>query len=279
MRPLENVQVLTLAINLPGPLAVSRLRQMGAAVVKVEPPGGDPLASANPEWYRELHEGVTLDRLNLKDPNDRRALGRQLETADLFVTATRPAALSRLGLSWFELHDCYPRLSQVAIVGHGPPKEEAPGHDLTYQAQCGLLSPPHLPRACIADWAGAQEIVIAALGLILARQRNQEGSYVQISLAGAADRFAEPLRRGLTAPGGILGGGYPGYGVYRTRGGSIALAALEPHFWQKLADELGLSAPTRERLEDVFLTRTALEWETWAGEKDLPLVAVKETVS
>src|SRR5438132_29255 len=100
MQPLENIHILTLAINLPGPLAVARLRQMGATVVKVEPPGGDPLSFAKPDWYRELHEGVEILPLDLKEKDHRDELNRQLERADLLMTATRPAALARLGLSW-----------------------------------------------------------------------------------------------------------------------------------------------------------------------------------
>jgi crotonobetainyl-CoA:carnitine CoA-transferase CaiB-like acyl-CoA transferase len=164
----------------------------------------------------------------------------------------------------------------VAIVGYDAPKAETPGHDLTYQAECGLLTPPHLPRACIADWAGSQEVVVAALGLILARQQSQASGYVQVSLAGAAEQFAEPLRRGLTVPGGILGGGFPGYNVYQTREGWIAIAALEPHFWRKLSDELGLPSPSHEQLRDAFLGRSAAEWQAWAQERDIPLVVVAE---
>src|SRR5262249_34702204 len=161
-----------------------------------------------------------------------------------------------------------------AIVGYLPPHEDWPGHDLTYQARLGLLSPPHLPRALIADVGGAQEAVNTALMLLLARERGQGSHYVQVSLAGAAERFAEPLRHGLSASGGELGGGLPVYGVYQTRDGWIALAALEPHFWQRLTHELGLSFPDRDKLETVFRTRTAREWEEWAVERDLPLAAL-----
>src|SRR5205807_554987 len=83
--------------------------------------------------------------------------------ADLLLTATRPKALARLGLSWTQLQERLPRLSQVAIVGYPVPRHDVPGHDLTYQAQAGLVEPPALPRACTADWGGAQEVVIAAL--------------------------------------------------------------------------------------------------------------------
>jgi len=146
---------------------------------------------------------------------------------------------------------------------------------LTYQARWGLLSPPDMPRACIADWAGAQDVVSTALALILARERGQGCHYATVSLAGAAQSFAEPLRQGLSAPGGQLGGGFPGYNVYRARDGWVAIAALEPHFWRKMGDEVGISAPTRAQLQEFFLTQSAEEWEGWARERDLPIAALR----
>jgi crotonobetainyl-CoA:carnitine CoA-transferase CaiB-like acyl-CoA transferase len=268
------MRILTLAVNLPGPLAVARLRQLGARVVKIEPPEGDPMARASPQWYRCLHEDLEILCLNLKNTADRFRLDEKLRVADLLVTATRPAALQRLGLAWAELHARYPRLCQVAIVGYPSPHENRAGHDLTYQAHLGLLEPPDLPRAMIADFAGAEEAVQAALGLLLARERGQGAHYAQVSLAKAAEGFAEPLRQGLTAPEGLLGGAFPGYNIYRAQEGWVAVAALEPHFWRKLNAELGISSPDPQQLQKVFLSRTASEWEAWAAERDLPLAAV-----
>jgi alpha-methylacyl-CoA racemase len=275
MKPLENIRVLTLAVNLPGPLAVARLHELGAAVVKVEPPGGDALAHVCPDWYRELHEGQEIVHLNLKDAEDRARLDACLSRADLLLTATRPAALRRLGLAWVELHARYPRLCQVALVGYPAPLEDLPGHDLTYQARAGLLTPPHLPRACVADLAGAQEAVAAALALLLARERGQGGQHASVSLARAAEGFAEPWRRGLTAASGALGGGLPGYQLYRAREGWVALAALEPHFQRTLVAELHLACASREEFQRVFLTRTAQEWELWGAQHDVPIAAVR----
>ena len=74
----------------------------------------------------------------------------------------------------------------------------------------------------------------------------------------------------------MLGGAYPGYGLYRARDGWVALAALEPHFWDRLTRDLGLTEPDRARLEQVFLTRGAAEWEAWAIARGLPLSQVHE---
>ncbi len=249
---------------------------MGASVVKVEPPGGDPLARMNPGYYEDLNARQEVVRLDLKDPKDRASLDGRLEETDLFLTASRPAALGRLGLSWPELHARFPRLCQVGIVGHPPPDEDAPGHDLTYQARFGTLTPPELPRILVADLAGAERAVSAALSLLLARERGQDAGYERVALSEAARSFAEPLRQGLTAPGGILGNGFPGYGLYRAREGHVALAALEPHFWEQLLEELGVDGNNHRDLERIFETETAEQWEEWAVARDLPLVAVRD---
>jgi alpha-methylacyl-CoA racemase len=276
MKPLDNVRVLSLAINLPGPLAAARLRQLGAAVVKIEPPAGDPLAHARPEWYHALHEGIEIIPLDLKNAEGRAQLEKQLADYDLFLTAMRPAALVRLGLGWDKLHARHPRLCQVALGGYPPPNEDLPGHDLTYQARAGLVAPPALPRTCIADLAGAERAVSAALGLLLARQRGQEGRLEWVYLADAASAFASPLHYGLTTPDGPLGGAWPGYNLYRAQDGWLALAALEPHFGEQLMRELGLTAVDQEQLQQAFLQRPATAWETWACARGLPLVAVRE---
>ncbi|HET7272157.1 MAG TPA: CoA transferase, partial [Rubrobacter sp.] len=100
--PLGDLRVLTLAVNLPGPVAASRLGVMGASVIKVEPPGGDPLAEMCPGYYKDLCSGQEVLRLDLKDPEDRASLDDHLGRIDLLLTASRPAALGRLGLSWPE---------------------------------------------------------------------------------------------------------------------------------------------------------------------------------
>jgi alpha-methylacyl-CoA racemase len=272
--PLRGVRVVTLAVNLPGPAAASRLRAMGASVVKVEPPGGDPLARMCPDYYEELSAGQDVVRLDLKDRQDLASLEDRLRVTDLLLTASRPAALGRLGLSWPELHARFPRLCQVAIVGHPRPDKDMPGHDLTYQARFGTLSPPAMPPVLVADLAGAERAVSVALSLLFARERGRGAGYEQVALSEAAHTFAEPLHRGLTAPGGVLGGGYPGYGLYRAGEGHVALAALEPHFWERLLKELGVEGDSQD-LRRIFRTKTAEQWERWAVERDLPLAAVR----
>jgi crotonobetainyl-CoA:carnitine CoA-transferase CaiB-like acyl-CoA transferase len=215
---------------------------------------------------------VTLD---LKQAGDRARLDEILEPSDLLLTSSRPGALSRLGLAWDDLHARFHRLCQVAIVGYPAPEQELPGHDLTYAAEHGLVVPPDPPRTLVADLGGAELATTAAVALLLARERGGEAGYAEVALADAASGFAAPLRHGATARGGSLGGGSPSYGLYPTKEGWVAVAALEPHFRLTLAAELGLDELTHEALADAFRARTADDWEAWARERDLPLGAVR----
>lgn len=274
--PLAGMRVVSLAINVPGPVAAARLRDLGATVVKVEPPQGDPLAGACPAWYEELHRGVEVLRLDLKLPGPRAQLDQLLAGADVLLTSMRPAALARLGLDRESVRARFPRLVHVAIVGHPGSQADRAGHDLTYQAGLGLVTPPQLPRTLLADLAGAERAVSAALALLLARARGGGGGYAEVALADAAAAFAAPLRHGLTAPGGWLGGGLAWYQLYPAREGWVAVAALEPHFLARLGEALGVDPTRRDQLEQAFRTRTAAEWEAWAVERDLPLAAVRD---
>ncbi|MDQ3506577.1 MAG: CoA transferase [Actinomycetota bacterium] len=272
--PLEGMKVVTLAVNVPGPAAAARLREFGADVVKVEPPGGDPLAASNPAWHEAMASGQEIVGLDLKDDGGRSELFSLLEEADLLLTSNRPASLARLGLSPEELREKYPRMSYVAIVGYPAPRENEPGHDLTYLADYGLLTPPDLPRTLLADLAGAERAASAALGLLLARERGFGAGYTEVPLSEAAEAFAAPLRHGITRPGELLGGGFPGYGVYRTSDGWVAVAALEAHFLEKLLSEFGLEKADKEEMERIFAEHPASWWEKWAGERDLPVAAI-----
>ena len=272
---LAGLRVLSTALNLPGPAACSRLRDLGASVDKVEPPAGDPMQHYQPAWYERLHANVRVHRLDLKAPEGRAAMDALLLEADVLVTAQRPTALARLGLGARDLAERFPRLCHVAITGHAPPDEEQVGHDLTYLAGVGLLVPPALPPTLFADMAGAERAVTTALALVLARDRGRPANAAFSPLADAAEWLARPLAEGLTAPGALLGGGYAGYNVYAAKDGWIAVAALEPHFAKALGEALGVTPLDIPRLAQRFATETAAHWEAWARAHDLPIAALR----
>lgn len=275
MKALDGVRVVNLAVNLPGPAAARELGRMGAHVIKVEPPGGDYMEHYSSEWYQDMAKGHQIVRLDLKKNEDVALLKDLLATTDVLITATRPAALERMGLGWETLHAAHPQLCQVAIVGYPAPRDNEAGHDLTYQAELGLLQPPAMPRALMADMAGAQRAVSEALGLLVARQRTNAGGYVQVALSDAVAFMGEVTRYGLTAPGALLGGGVPEYRLYPAREGWIAVAALEPQFRKRLEAELNLENSV-DAYKTAFAQRTARQWRDWAAERDIPIAAVRD---
>jgi len=272
---LQGVKIVGLALNAPGPVAAARLTQMGAEVTKVEPPAGDGMSMAAPHWYKSLCRGQTVLELDLKNPAGREKLDGLLKSAELLLTSFRPSALQRLGLDWESQHARHPKLCFVGIIGYAPPDDEKSGHDLTYQADLGLLKPPEMPRSLFVDLAGAERAVSMALALLNKAARTGEADYAWVSLRECAEDLAAPLKEGLTTPQGFLGGSYPLYGFYQASDGWVAIAALEPHFAKRLLSELNLRKADRAEIEPIFLQRSAAEWESWAAERDLPLVAVR----
>jgi alpha-methylacyl-CoA racemase len=273
---LQGVKIVSLALNVPGPVAAARLATLGAEVIKVEPPNGDATSAVAPAWYESLCQGQTVLRLDLKTPDGRTKLDELLAGADLLLASFRPSALQRLGLDWERLHVRHPKLCFVGIVGYLAPLEERTGHDLTYQGDLGLLRPPQMPPTLFIDLAGAERAVSMALALLNRAARWGEAGGAWVSLHECARDLAAPLKAGLTSSGGSLGGGYPLYGFYRANDGWIAIAALEPQFAERLLSELGLKKADRTSLERIFLQRKAASWEKWAAGLDLPLVAVRE---
>jgi len=275
MNWLAGLHVVSMALNLPGPVACARLRDMGARVTKVEPVAGDPFEAWCAPWYTRLHREMDVRRIDLKSAPGAAEIDALLAHADLFVAAQRPAALARLGLDAETLAKRHPRLCVLSITGHPPPEDGIAGHDLTYLAAQGLVTPPALPATLFADMAGAERVVSTALALVHARDRDGAGSAATVPLAEAASFLAQPLAEGLTRPGGVLGGGLPAYHLYEARDGWIAVAALEPHFAKRLAEALAIDPLTRPALAARFAADTAAHWESWARNLDLPLVAVR----
>lgn len=260
------MRIVSMAQNVPGPVAVSRLVATGATAIKIEAPWGDQLEELCKPWYDELHAGVRVERIDLKHSEGFDRLMTLLEHADVFLASHRPSALQRLHLDAVSLRTRFPTLRHVNIVGDTANPEE-PGHDLTYQARAGLLS-GGMPRTLIADMAGADRAHAA-----IKEAMQESGSSHVIGLYDVLRDLAAPLRYGLTAAGGHLGGGNPAYGIYATREGRIAVGALESHFRSRLFEGLGL--PDGADPSAMFATRTAVEWEEWAASRDLPLVAIQ----
>ncbi|HIZ97316.1 MAG TPA: CoA transferase [Candidatus Janibacter merdipullorum] len=275
--PLTGVRVVSIAINLPGPAAVARLARQGAGVVTVLPPGGDPMQQFAAEYFDELHAGQEVRTVDLKSEAGLAEVDELLSAADVLVTSSRPSALRRLGLDFDSVHARHPQVCQVDIVGYPGEAAEVAGHDLTYQAATGLLGEGSMPATLVVDLAGSERAAAEAAAALVARARTGEGIRREVALSDLSETMSRPLAHGLTAPGALLGGGLPVYGIYDTAEGRIALAALEPHFTARLLTALDLAPEelTRERLDEIFARRSATAWAAWASEHDIPLTPLR----
>ncbi|MEY4883908.1 MAG: hypothetical protein RIS34_1762 [Pseudomonadota bacterium] len=289
LRPLKGIRILSLALNLPGPAALMRCRQMGAVCIKLEPPvpkgappgaSGDPMSHYNAAAYAQLHEGVKSLTADLKTGAGQTTLHRELAKADVLLTSFRPSALKKLGLGWKALHKRYPNLSQVAIVGAPGALAEVPGHDLTYLADNGLITGLDLPPTLYADMGGSLMASEAVLQAAFAQRSHGKGVFIEVALSTAASYLALPRTWGLTLPGGSVGGAHAGYRVYPCKDGRVAVAALEPHFAAALCVAAGVEASgirslfavaTHQAIATFLLSQTRKQLDKLAVEKDIPI--------
>jgi alpha-methylacyl-CoA racemase len=289
LKPLKGIRVLSLALNLPGPAALMRCRELGAQCVKLEPPPpkdapahatGDPMSQYCAPAHAALQAGIRVRVADLKTQAGQRALHRELAKADVLLTSFRPSALAKLGVGWKALHQQYPRLSQVAIVGAPGALAEVPGHDLTYLAENDLVTGLDLPATLYADMGGALMAVEAVLQTVIHRATQGKGVYLEVALSNAASWLGLPRAWGLTKPGAAVGGGHAGYRVYPCKDGRVAVAALEPHFAARLCEAAGVAGFTQQAMFDqkvhqaieaFFLNRTRKQLESLATKRDIPL--------
>ena len=287
-RPLKDVRVLTLALNLPGPAAVMRLQAMGATCTKLEPLApatrrtADPMGIYKPAAYAVMHSGLKVLQADLKSERGQAALHKQLARTDVLITSFRPSALIKLGLAWKELHKRYPALCMVSLVGAPGERAEEAGHDLTYQADSGLLTGLDMPASLYADMAGSLCATEAVLQALLMRQRagksQGKGVFQEVALSEASSYLALPRAWGLTTPQGDVGGAHAGYKIYPCKNGRVAIAALEPHFAARLCEAAGLPVhalmhkrSTHVGIANFVATQTRHQLEKLARLKDIPL--------
>ncbi len=246
-QPLAGLRVLDLAQYLPGALLTQWLVQLGARVVMIERPHGRHFLDLPPEhpYYSALRRGKKSIVLNLKDPADLETARALVRWADVLVEGFRPGVMERLGLGPATAHDLNPRLIYLRLSGFGQtgPERDRPGHDHTYTALAGLLAPfggrPSLPAVQIADVGGGTfPGLVALLAALWQRERTGRGACLDVALydgAWAWTYFLLPMHRQTPADRRWLDvflGRVPAYRLYETQDGRwIALAALEPHFW------------------------------------------------
>jgi len=247
---LSGIRVLDLSIWRPGPYATSLLVPLGADVLKVEPPGGDPMRFY-PGLFAAVNEGKRSIELDLKDTVDRARALELATRADVLVEGFRPGVLARLGLHEAAVRARNPGIVYCSISGYGQhdPRATLPGHDVNYQAWSGALTPeggrattvPPLPSADLAaGLTAAFGICAAALG----RMTSGEGTYLDVSMTDVLATWTGPAGPGAAgrSQADPPSAPTPGYGLFATAdGGQVALGVVnEQHFWANLCGALGL---------------------------------------
>ncbi len=283
--PLAGIRIISLALNLPGPAALMRLRAMGAQCTKVQGPMGDPMQHYSPAAYVHLHEGVDCLSIDLKTSAGQANLNALLARSDVLLTSFRPSALHKLGLDWASLHTAHPSLAMVSIIGAANDRAEEPGHDLTYMAEQGLVDSNELPATLFADMAGSLVAVEVVLAAVLQLKLNHCATHQTIALADAAAYLALPRTWGISLPTGVVGGAHAGYNIYPCQDGRIAVAALEPHFASALGTLAGLThtdynsmiqPPAGLALGHFFAQHTCAQISAIAMAHDIPLFAMPD---
>ncbi|MEW5728248.1 MAG: CoA transferase [Pseudomonadota bacterium] len=299
---LTGIRVLDLTQYIPGPFATQWLSDLGAEVVKVEPPAGDPMRTMGPcdedgttPFYKLANRNKRVVRLDLKDPEGNRLFAALVAKADVLVEAYRPGVLARLGFGGERLAELNPALIHCSLSGYGQfgPLAARAGHDLTYVALTGGLwasgtaEAPVMTFPPLADHAGAAQVVSSVLAALVRRGRTGKGAHLDVSLSEAAlawmggiltmaGRWGDPARES-----DIINGGAAFYRVYRARDGRfVALAALEGKFWERFCRAVGREewihrhadsfpqAALAAELEGLFTTRDRDDWVALLGPAD-----------
>ena len=312
--PLAGVRVVDLTRVLAGPFATQILGDLGADVVKVEPPDrGDETRHFPPHRNGESHYFVSINRskrslvIDLQTEAGRGVLHRLVSTADVLVENFRPGVMDRLGLGYEALAAINPRLVYCAISGYGQtgPLRDKPSFDVITQAMTGLMSvngergrPGVKLGLPIGDMVGGVFGPVAILSALLERQLTGRGRFIDVSLFdGALGMLGYLAQLSLLAgqEPEPVGSGHPQivpYGSFPTSDGAIMIACLTPRFWINLCGAIGredlpddsrfrtmpLRRDNRAELDDIIgavtVTRSTGEWELIFSAADVPCGAV-----
>ena len=306
--PLTGIRVLDLSAYIAGPYGCTMLADMGAEVIKIEPPGGDNLRKYPSTLESESRAFLGINRsklgvvLDLKQPEGMAALRKLVDTADVLVHNFRPSVPPRLGIDYEQFRLSHPRLIYCALSGYGDngPMKENAGYDQVLQSLTGVCAlqghaSPEIVYGSFVDYFAGAMVANGVLAALFERERSGYGQYVGVSLLRSA--LAMQSARFIWADGesrdigrDMRSGGVTG--IHPAREGFIYLSANTERFWAALCDKTGLTAlagdprydTLRKRaqhakdilpqLHAALLTHTALEWESIFGE-EVPSAAVR----
>ncbi len=287
---LQGIRVLDFSQNLPGPYLTHVLHALGATVIKIEPPTGDPLRHLPPdgEVYRRLNNGKQIFCLDLKTQEGCDAAIALVRESHVVIESFRVGVLDRLGLGFSALKAVQSHVIMCSIRGFGNDPGRA-GHDLGFMAASGMLHAlgGEIPRVQIADQVGGGLFgVIAVLASLLNNLRNDPiARHIEIPMT---DALRGLFAMELSGVPGILTGALPSYRLYRTQDARfVAVAALEPKFFTILCNALDVpelansglcmgdeGAYTVARLQEIFEAHPLAHWRDVLGGIDACCEAV-----
>lgn len=303
--PLAGVRVLDLSQTLPGPFCTQVLADLGADVLKVEPPTGDMTRHSPTGIFHTANRNKRSLVIDLKQPEGLATCLRLAEGCDVFVEGFRPGVVDRLGVGYEAVARLRPGVVYCSISGYGQqgPLAKAPGHDLNYLAASGALAfsgswrrlGPQRPGLPVADLSASLYAAVSIVAALRRRDLTGQGAHLDIALADCATAWA-------TVRGGLNQGLrdeermhlFPTNDLFRCADGRrLALGVVEEHFWRGLckaagADEPRLNDPRfatepgrREHgdelsalLGELFLRDTAESWVRRLGAHDVPVQRV-----
>ena len=308
--PLSGIRVLDLSAYIAGPYGCTLLADMGASVIKIEPPSGDNLRRYPSTLEAESRAFLGVNRnkralvLDLKKPQGLGVLMRLLDNADVLVHNFRPSVPLRLGIDYERFQASHPRLIYCVVNGYGEsgPMKDNAGYDQVLQSLTGICSlqgkvgqPPEVVYGSVVDYYAAAMVATGVSAALFDRERTGHGQYIGVSLLRSA--LAMQSARFIWADGesrdvsrDMRSGGVTG--MHRAREGYIYLSANTPHFWRSLCEKIGLPEMADDPRYDTLRKRaslsheilpnlhaalqahTALEWEQIFGE-DVPSAAAR----
>lgn len=312
MNYLQDIRVLDLSQFLPGPFATQMLSDMGADVVKVEPPKGDPMESLDPisnvrgpsPFHALVNAGKRVVSLDLKTDEGAAMFSELVGCADVLLESYRPGVMERLGFGWRELRRLNNSLVHCALSGFGQngPLRLAAGHDINYVAAAGQLnltgdsSAPHAAFPMVADYAGALQATVAILGALVGRGRSGEGAYLDIAMTDAVLAWqsqtlaAEDLGHNVMRDHNLLTGGAAFYRTYRSSDDRfVSLGAIEEIFWKNFCEAVNRpewisrqhdALPQHDLINDLevlFASKPIAEWQDLSEQVDCCLQIVLST--
>lgn len=253
--PLQGVRVLDLSQTLPGPFCTQVLADLGAEVLKVEPPAGDMTRHSPTGIFHVANRNKRSVVIDLKQPQGVAACRELAAGCDVFVEGFRPGVMARLGVGYEDIAKVRPDVVYCSISGYGQsgPLALAPGHDLNYLAASGALAfsgswaqpGAHRPGLPVSDLSTSLYAAVAIVAALRHRTVSGQGAYLDIALADCAMAWA-------TVRGGLNQSLrdedrrhlFPTNDLFDCADGRrIALGVVEEHFWTALCRAVGDDEP------------------------------------